>query len=75
MIDISKLRLIACFYSFVVELISCIMLNFFSKQLKGNPPIIATRIGVNAMLTTNKQLGCGVDSRMAITKTPLHISV
>ena len=75
MIDISKLRLITCFYSFVVELISFIMLNFCSKQLTGKPPKIATRIGVNAMLTINKPIGCLVDSRMAIIKTPLHISV
>ena len=51
------------------------MLDFFSKRLTGNPPKIATITGVNAMLTTNKPIGCLVDSRMAIIKTPLHISV
>ena len=63
------------FSSFVVELISCTMLNFSSKKLTGNPLIMATRTGANAMLTTNKPIGCLVDSRMATTKTPLHISV
>ena len=61
--------------SYSVELLSRFILNFSSKKLTGKPPKIATRAGVNAMLTTNRPIGCLVDSRMAIARTPLHISV
>ena len=61
--------------SFVAELLQSLTLNFPSKKLTGKPPKIATRAGVNAMLTTNRPIGCLVDSRMAIIRTPLHISV
>ena len=72
---IAKLRQFVLFSSFVVELLSSLPLNFPTKKLTGKPPNIATRAGVNAMLTTNRPIGCFVDSRMAITRTPLHVSV
>ena len=48
--------------SFVVELLSSRILNFFSKKLTGKPRKIATSAGVNAMLAVNKPIGCLADS-------------
>ena len=72
---IRKLRQLVLASSFLVELLPNLTLNLPSKKLTGKPPKIATRAGVNAMLTTNRPIGCLVDSRMAIIRTPLHISV